>query len=125
MSGAYTASQLYPRPERWGAMRAGNTDTRARDAAPDLQTINDTIATAQVEISRRDGQPMEPIDLSWTGAVALDATRTLVTIGLAVGNPPGLTANTPVDYVVTITVTTTGGRILSWDTYQLVVAQIG
>lgn len=125
MSGALTASQLNPRPERWGAMRAGNTDTRARDTTPDLASINDTIASATCSVARRDGQAMQANDLTWTGGVVIDVTRRIVTIGLIVGVPPGLTYATPVDYLVTITANTTGGRVLSWDTYQLVVAQIG
>lgn len=126
MSGsAQTAANLNPAPERWGAFRAGNTDSRARDTTPDLSIINDTIASASCSIARRDGQAMTGLDLSWTGTVSLDTSLRIVTVMLAAGNPPGLTPSNPIDYTVTIRAVTTGGRILNWDAYQMVVAQIG
>ena len=127
MSGpALTAAALNPQPERWGAMRAGNIDSRARDTTPDLSTINDSISTAVCAVARRDGQPSGPQDLTWTGVISLDATLRIVSVVLAVGvDVPGLATDNPIDYLVTITAQTNGGRRLSWDTYQLVVAQIG
>ena len=126
MSGAQTAATLNPQPERWGAMRAGNYDSRSRDTTPDLAVINDTILAISCSIARRNGQALTNQDLTWTGLSSVDATSRIVTVYLAVGyNVPGLTVNDPVDYVVTITVQTAGGRTLSWDAYQLVVAQIG
>ena len=126
MSGpALTAAQLNPQPERWGAMRAGNIDSRSRDTTPDLSQINDAIQTASCSIQRRDRLPMTSQDLAWTGATSVDVTGRIVSITMASGDSPGLTLNNPIDYLVTITVQTNGGRVLSWDAFQLVVAQTG
>jgi hypothetical protein len=126
MSGALTAAALNPQPERWGAFRAGNIDSRARDTTPDLAPISDTISTAVCTVTRRDGLPMSGQDLTWTGVLALDTALRVVSVVLTAGtNVPGLTVVDPVDYLVTITAQTNGGRRLSWDTYQLVVAEIG
>jgi hypothetical protein len=126
MSGAQTAAVLNPQPERWGAMRAGNYDSRTRDTTPDLGPLNDTIVSIGCTITRRDGTPMTNQDLTWAGTASVDATLRIVTVMLAVGyDVPGLAVGDPVDYTVTITVQTLGGRTLGWDTYQLVVAEIG
>jgi hypothetical protein len=125
MSGALTAATLNPQPERWGAIRAGNYDSRSRDCTPDLALINDTITGATCTVIRRDGKPMSNQDLTYAGTFSVDHTLRVITIWLAVGyTVPGLTVE-PVDYKVTITVQTLGNRTLSWDTYQLVVSEIG
>jgi malate/lactate dehydrogenase len=126
MSGAQTAATLNPQPERWGAMRAGNYDSRTRDTTPDLAQLGDTITAILCSVARRDGLPMTSQDLTWAGTASVDATMRVVTVMLAVGyDVPLLTVSNPIDYLVTITVQTAGGRTLAWDTYQLVVAQIG
>ena len=126
MSGAQTAATLNPQPERWGAMRAGNYDSRSRDTTPDLAPLGDTITATLCSVARRDGRPMTNQDLTWAGTASVDATMRVVTVMLAVGyDVPGLAVGDPVDYAVTITVQTAGGRTLAWDTYQLVVAEIG
>lgn len=124
MSG--TIAALTPQPERWGAFRAGNTDTRTRDATDDLTSVNDTVATVTASVARRDGQATTTQDLAWAGTASVDATRRIITVGLTCGlAPAGLTQVKPVDYVVTVTAQTTGGRVLNWDAFQLVVALIG
>jgi hypothetical protein len=126
MSGALTAATLNPQPERWGAMRAGNYDSRSRDCTPDLTLINDSISAISCSVIRRDGTSLSGQDLVYSGIASVDNTLRVVTVMLAVGyTVPGLTPDNPIDYTVTITVQTLGGRTLSWDTYQLVVAQIG
>jgi hypothetical protein len=126
MSSALTAATLNPQPERWGAMRAGNYDSRTRDCTPDLSQINDSIGAISCSVVRRDGASLSSQDLVYSGIASVDHTLRVVTVMLAVGYAvPGLTAKSPIDYTVTITVQTLGGRTLSWDTYQLVVAEIG
>lgn len=108
-----------PPPEVFGAMRAGDVDSRARDWSGDLVPDGDTVSSVvAVQIARRDNVAMGGSDLTWVPPATIDTTKQITTIGLRNGLPG-------VVYVVGIQVTTTLGRTLTRDAYVTVTAALG
>lgn len=108
-----------PLPGRWGALRAGDTDTRTKQFGPDLIPIQDTIASiSSVTITRQDGVTMGGSDLAILQSPALDSAALNVTLWLG-GGIAGVTYN------VEIVVATAASRTLARDTLILVMAERG
>lgn len=122
---------INPPPERLPALRAGEVDTRGVNMKAVLvdasALLNDTLATiSTVTVARVDGNTLGGNDLSITpagkGPPAIDTTGYIVSWWETAG---AALAGVPVDYQITITALTTGGRTVIIDLYQLVSAKVG
>lgn len=118
-------SLLNPQPQRLGAFRFGTVDTRAYDFFPDLGALDDPIASiTSVTVARRDGQAIGAMDLMITppGKMApwLDETGYVVNWWQSAG-----AGTSDVDYIITVSVESVGGRTVVHDCYQLVVIGLG
>jgi hypothetical protein len=107
-----------PYPERFGALRVGDTDSRSRDFTPDFTPLGDTIIAGSVVISRRDGAPITSQDLTTASPVAIDQTSLVLSVWLT-GGIEG------VDYFVSFTANTAQGRAITRDAYLQCVSQVG
>lgn len=123
---------LSPQPQRLGDLRAGETDTRYASLYLDLTTPAVTaddpiVSITSVTVARADGDAMDSGDLAITpagkAAPWLDSTGYIVNWWEGAG--ASIAAEGPVDYVVTVTATTTSGRTVIRDLLQRVVATLG
>lgn len=118
-------------PVRLDTFRAGEVDERAIDFSRDLTPYNDTLASIvsiQV-VERDDGTAPGPLDLQ---IISGDASRpqTIDITGYIAGwwqtSSSAIASNgITIDYLITVTATTTTGRTIMCDAMQLVVPERG
>jgi len=114
-------------------MREGTTDTRGLDLSLVLLEESDSVASITgITVVRRDGNVIGPNDLAITPSGF--APPWITTNGSNVagqvinwwqGCGPMIAATAPVDYQITVSFTTTAGRLLAYDAYEAVTPTIG
>jgi hypothetical protein len=121
-------------PIRLEVMRQGTADTRGIDMTLPLSIESDTVNTiSSITVARRDGLTITSSDLTCnpTGyAAAWIASNSANVAGKVpswwqMAGPSIATGTTGVDYQITVTMMTVGGRTLVYDAYQMVTPSIG
>lgn len=124
-----TAPLTLPEPVRLDPFRAGAIDVRGIDLSGDLTALQDSINRVEsvVVVSRDDGAPLTPDDLSILTAPDppyVDPTNMVV--GWWQTCAAGVFANgVTVDYRITVTVVTNQARTIVVDAMQLVMPYRG